>query len=485
MQDRATSIGKLIDFRSRPVRDFLTRPMEYAGNFNAEGEDKMAADTVTLDDAILIPDEFVNALLARRADLLEPYLGERTAEVVNALGGSFDAESQLEKWVEMSVTANQSVRQVAEMTRSVREVDDRTQSIAAAVEELSATVQSISATSESAADEAKEAVQVSESGKRATTEAVSAMGQVFEVVQSAVDKVEALAEASNKIGEIVSTIEAIAKQTNLLALNATIEAARAGEAGKGFAVVAGEVKSLANQTAGATEDIRSRIGELRSEMNVIVEVMRDGAEKVEGGRTSIDNAGSEMERLATGISSVTDRMEQVAGILIEQEAATSEIASGISVIARMSGENVELIDGAIGTLEKTAPIVAKSIDEFVKLGTPNATIHAAKSDHMIWMRRLAQMVAGRAQLNPAELADHHSCRLGKWYDNQQDPALTGHPAWKALVAPHKAVHSAGIAAAKAFNSGDLDGAIKLVHEAGMASDEVMRLLKELSDHMAK
>lgn len=444
----------------------------------------MAIDIAHAGESNQTPDGLVDALLSRRADLIEPYLGARTGEVVAALGGTLDAEIQLKQWVDMSVTANQSVRQVAEMTRSVREVDDRTQSIASAVEELSATVQSISATSESAADEAKEAVRVSEDGKQATSHAVSSMGSVFEVVQTAVGKVEALAEASNKIGEIVSTIEAIAKQTNLLALNATIEAARAGEAGKGFAVVAGEVKGLANQTAEATDDIRTRITELRSEMEEIVGVMRDGAEKVENGRQSIDVAGSEMERLATGITSVTDRMEQVSAILIEQEAATTEIASGVSVIARMSGENVELINGAIGTLERTAPIVATAIDGFVKHGTPNATIHAAKSDHMIWMRRLAQMVAGRESLNPQELADHHSCRLGKWYDTQTDPDLTGHPAWNALIAPHKEVHRAGIAAAEAFNSGDLEGAIQQVHEASKASDEVMRLLNQLSDQLA-
>jgi len=450
------------------------------------GKDKALTEPIALDDIVPVPASFIDALLTRNADLLEPYLGDRTAEVLASFQShSQDAEGQLKQWVEMSVTANDSVRQVAEMTRSVREVDSRTQSIASAVEELSATVNSITATSESAAAEAQEAVAVSDTGKQAAASAVSAMGAVFEVVHSAVEKVSALAEASNRIGQIVSTIEAIAKQTNLLALNATIEAARAGEAGKGFAVVAGEVKTLANQTAEATDDIRSRITELRSEMDTIVTVMKSGAETVDTGRQSIETAGSEMERLAGGITSVTDRMEEISGILIEQQSATEEIAGGVGVIARMSAENVSLIDAAIDSLERTAPIISTSIDAYVQEGAPNATIHAAKSDHMIWMRRLAQMLAGRAFLKPDELADHHSCRLGKWYDAQTDPQLTGHPAWTALIGPHKEVHRAGIAAAETFMSGDMDGAIRLIWDAGEASREVMRLLDELSGHMTE
>ena len=91
--------------------------------------------------------------------------------------------------------------------------------------------------------------------------------------QGANDDIEALAQTAQNIGDVVKLIRSIAGQTNLLALNATIEAARAGEAGRGFAVVASEVKSLAVQTAKATEDISSQILEVQNSTGKAVEAI--------------------------------------------------------------------------------------------------------------------------------------------------------------------------------------------------------------------
>ena len=113
-------------------------------------------------------------------------------------------------------------------------------------------------------------------GAEAAQVARDAMNQVEESSQVLERRVEALTDASQRINAILSTIEAIASQTNLLALNATIEAARAGEAGKGFAVVANEVKSLASQTAKATEEISDQISGMqqstKDSVSVIVKV---------------------------------------------------------------------------------------------------------------------------------------------------------------------------------------------------------------------
>ena len=126
-------------------------------------------------------------------------------------------------------------------------------------------------------------------------------------------------EAAGRIGDVVKLITDIAEQTNLLALNATIEAARAGEAGKGFAVVASEVKSLANQTAKATEDITAQIGGMQSA------TMR-----------SIQAIGA----IEHPIREIGEISGAIAAAVTEQGAATREIARSADIASKRTIETV-------------------------------------------------------------------------------------------------------------------------------------------------
>ena len=390
-------------------------------------------------------------------------------------------QRNLDRTVQMSITANKGVAGVAEMMREIRAVDGQAQSIAAAVEELAASVNSISESSQHAAAEVDTVSQSASTGMEAAQNAKSTMDEIIVAVKDAAGKVDQLSEASEQIGQIVKEIEDIAKQTNLLALNATIEAARAGEAGRGFAVVASEVKSLATQTASSTVNIRNRIENLRSEMAGIVHSMQQGEAKASAGQAVISASAEEMVRISDQVEMVNSRIVEITNILGQQSEASREVSRGVSTIADMSASTVRKVEQVIVYLEETEAPIVQSVNDLVQRGGKAATIFAAKSDHMIWMRKLAQMLVGRTTLEPGELADHHSCRLGKWYDNHTDPAYTRLPEWSALQDPHKRVHAYGIEAARLYKAGDIEAAIRAVKSANDASIEVMGLLDAIGE----
>lgn len=388
-------------------------------------------------------------------------------------------ERSLSRMVDVSISLNNAVISATSMTHDVREVDHYSHSIHTATEDMIATVNEISTNSEAASAESQLALEASHSGKVAAERSVTTMETIARAVEDAAAKVDTLQGAASQISDMVGEIDAIAKQTNLLALNATIEAARAGDAGKGFAVVASEVKNLANQTSRVTDEITSRIDNLRKEMNVIVKSMEEGANAVAEGRDVIQETCNEMDSISTHIAGVTNRMGEIASVLVRQTDASQQVSKGITEIADMAAKNVASIDQVVEAMENADMHITADMDDMMTMQVPNATMMRAKSDHVIWKKKLAGMMKGRCTLNPDELADHHTCRLGKWYDAVTDPALKDHPAMKALSAPHALVHKHGIEAARKFQQQDLDGAIAQIAMVQTPSAEVLRLLDVL------
>jgi methyl-accepting chemotaxis protein len=188
----------------------------------------------------------------------------------------------------------------------------------------------------SAASSAEElATSIGEIAGQAATSTEVASRAVTEA-QRTVETMSQLATAATRIGEVIGLIQAIAGQTNLLALNATIEAARAGEAGRGFAVVASEVKSLAGQTAKATEEVATQIGAIQSAAG-------DATEAIE-----------QVNRIISEMSSIAAR---VASAVEEQNAAVSTIAEGVnraSAEARSGAEAMTRVAGASADARSTA-----------------------------------------------------------------------------------------------------------------------------------
>ena len=217
--------------------------------------------------------------------------------------------------------------------RRVAAASDNVTSAAGSVEELAASIGEIAAQAGKSTDVAE----------RAVSEAQRTVGTMAE-----------LGNAATRIGEVVGLIQAIAGQTNLLALNATIEAARAGEAGRGFAVVASEVKSLAGQTAKATEEIAEQIGSIQSaaadaaqaieQVNVIIRDMSQIATTV---AATVDQQNAAVSTIAEGVSRASgearggaEAMSRVAGVTADARSTASDVKSLADAVA-LEAESLE------------------------------------------------------------------------------------------------------------------------------------------------
>jgi len=250
-------------------------------------------------------------------------LSELAGTFENSVGGVVDkvtsAASGLQATAEtMSRTAEQTNQQASTVAAAAEETTNSVQTVASAAEELSASIREI----------ARQVDQSSQISQTASEEA-----------RRTNQTVQGLAASSSKIGEVIALINDIASQTNLLALNATIEAARAGEAGKGFAVVASEVKTLATQTARATEDISQQIGDVQAASQEAVTAI-----------VGIVNRINEINQIGVGIASSVQ----------EQAAATDEIARNVQQAA-LGTQNISSNIGSVSSSATETGTAARQV----------------------------------------------------------------------------------------------------------------------------
>ena len=247
-----------------------------------------------------------------RQKKIEGYVAAFDSTVQQALGTLASASSQMTSTAQsMSATAEETSRQATAVAAATEQASANVQTVASASEELSASISEIGRQVEQSSSITRKAVD------QAKTTSMT---------------VDGLAKAAQRIGEVVKLIQDIASQTNLLALNATIEAARAGEAGKGFAVVASEVKTLANQTAKATEEISSQISEIQSSTGETV---------------------SAIESIGQTIAQVNEIASTIASAVQEQSAATQEIAGNVQQASKGTAEITQNIAGVTQAASET------------------------------------------------------------------------------------------------------------------------------------
>ena len=275
------------------------------------------------------------AMMITLADRFE----SRVSSVVAAVA---EAAEQLQHTAQsLSSTAGETTRQSSVVATASEQTMQNVQTVAAATEELSSSIQEI--------------------GSQAA-ESARIVGSAVTQANETSAKVNALSEAAAKIGSVVTLISEVANQTNLLALNATIEAARAGEAGKGFAVVASEVKSLAGQTARATEDIAGHIKAIQASTESSAKGIHDIAQTI-----------NRVDEISTAIAAAVEEQgaatREISRSAQQAAAGSSDVSTSIASVTEASlqtGAGAAQVLAAADALTKNGANLRRQVDEFLR-----------------------------------------------------------------------------------------------------------------------
>ncbi|HTY69045.1 MAG TPA: methyl-accepting chemotaxis protein [Alphaproteobacteria bacterium] len=240
----------------------------------------------------------------------------------------------------MSATAETTTQRAAAAAAASDHASQNVQTVAGAAEELTASINEIS---------------------RQVAESTQIAGKAVQDANDTNTQMQNLAVTAQKIGDVVKLINDIAGQTNLLALNATIEAARAGEAGKGFAVVASEVKSLATQTAKATDDISAQVKSIQG-------ATADSVRAIEGITGTIGRINEIATTVASAVEEQGAATKEIARNVQQASAGTSEVSSNIGAVTQAAGQTSSAaaqVQAAAASLAAQGDKLRAEVDKFL------------------------------------------------------------------------------------------------------------------------
>jgi len=235
---------------------------------------------------------------------------------------------------------------------------------AASVAQISTTIEEIRQTSQAAAqsarevaESAEEAAQGGQDGRERLLEAVTMMKTINERVQAIAGQILRLSEQTAQIGTIVDAVNDLAEQSNLLAVNASIEAAKAGDQGRGFAVVASEVRSLAEQSKRATQQIRGILVDIQKATQSAVMATEEGTKRADDGGRAVDAVRVVVENLAGVLEESSGKARQIAGAATQQASGIAQIATAMENLANAGRDNakgVKQLEQSVLDLDKLA-----------------------------------------------------------------------------------------------------------------------------------
>lgn len=270
-----------------------------------------------------------------------------------------------------ATTMNQHLNTVSgrieQLDSNVSRQQQETQMVAAAISEMTSTSEEVARNASTTAEQTCTANAETNQGDKLVHDVSNSIQGISEEVSELTSMIEQVEDNSNAIGTVMDVIQTIAEQTNLLALNAAIEAARAGDAGRGFSVVADEVRSLAQQTANSTTEIREMIERLQVNTRNAVSRMESSNQRVQHSVDKTAQAGNALDLISKSVANIADASAQIATAAEEQTAVSEDIHKNIESINNIAVETSESsrhMHLAVNQLEHSSQELQNAISNF-------------------------------------------------------------------------------------------------------------------------
>jgi methyl-accepting chemotaxis protein len=374
-KDAERQIENLIDAATMGELSTRINAEEYEGFMK-----NLGSGINNLMDAIVTPLQESKRVMVSlsKGDLTQNMTGEFHGEFAELRDAVNESINNLHKMVNDIITASGSISSAAsEISQGNTDLSQRTEEQASSLEETASSMEEMTSTVKQNADNARQANQLASAAREQAEKG-------GDVVSSAVNAMGEINASSKKISDIISVIDEIAFQTNLLALNAAVEAARAGEQGRGFAVVAGEVRNLAQRSAGAAKEIKSLIN--------------DSVEKVDEGSKLVDESGETLAEIVNAVKKVSDIIAEIAAAGQEQSSGIEQVNKAVMQMDEMTQQNAALVEEAASASESMEE-QAKGMMRLMEFFSLGETGHVA-SEPMSAPRRPTPPAARRSRPAP-------------------------------------------------------------------------------------